>query len=257
MAALRPVCHLADMDRVDMQRRLALCTWQDVETYLEGSQHILVPIGSTEQHGPNGLLGTDFICAELVAERVAERIDALVAPTIAVGMALHHLAFPGTISLSPETLIHVIRDYATSLYRHGFRALVFVNGHGGNIATGNAAFSAIRELHSDIRLLWVNWYMQPGVQAIARELYGKREGSHATPSEIALTMAAYPNVVRPIDGPMDTSKCAPRGIPGSVRFREWYPDGRVGSDPSLAKPEHGERLLSAAVEAIAEKAVAL
>ena len=63
------------------------------------SQSIIIPIGSTEQHGPNGLIGTDALCAEAVAKGVGEKAEALVAPTISVGMAQHHLGFPGSMTL--------------------------------------------------------------------------------------------------------------------------------------------------------------
>ncbi|WP_428264604.1 creatininase family protein [Haliangium sp.] len=233
------------------QYRLELTTWSEVEAYLGRSRAVIVPIGSTEQHGPNGILGTDFICAEEISRRVGVATDTLVAPTISVGMARHHMGFPGTITLRPETLMAVLRDYAWSLYQHGFRGIVFVNGHGGNIATAGAALANIREDLADARLEWIDWYRCAQVGALSRELFGDREGAHATPSEVSVTMAAYPDVVRMIDGPLDVESCPLRGIGSSRAFRAAYPDGRMASDPSLARPAHGERLILAAVEAIA------
>jgi creatinine amidohydrolase len=69
-------------------------TWQEVERYLSHSTGIILPIGSTEQHGPNGLIGTDAICAEVIARGVGEVANALVGPTIGVGIAVHHMALP-------------------------------------------------------------------------------------------------------------------------------------------------------------------
>jgi len=83
---------------------LHLSTWQEVEAYLQRSHSVIIPIGSTEQHGPTGLIGTDFICAEAIARAVGENADALVTSTLTLGMAEHHTGFAGTISLKPSTL---------------------------------------------------------------------------------------------------------------------------------------------------------
>src|SRR5258707_6705038 len=100
--------------------QLQLQTWVEVEAYLESSRGIILPIGSTEQHGPIGLIGTDAICAEVIARGVGEAAGALVAPTVAVGMAQHHLGFPGSVTLRPTTLIAMVRDYVQSFARHSF-----------------------------------------------------------------------------------------------------------------------------------------
>ncbi|NZA27093.1 creatininase family protein [Luteimonas sp. SJ-92] len=231
--------------------RLQLCTWPEIETYLARSTGIIVPIGSTEQHGPNGLIGTDAICPEVVAAEVGERIGALVAPTLSIGMAQHHLAFPGSLALRPTTLIAVIRDVVQSLAVHGFRHVYFFNGHGGNVATAHAAFA---EIHSDasfaggeggLRLKLANWYMGGRVQRLSRELFADSEGSHATPSEISLTWHAHPDRARPMTM---TPRLAPQAEFGDARdYRQKFPDGRIGSDPSLASIEAGTRLFEASV----------
>ncbi len=234
-------------------------TWREVEAYLEGSSGIIVPIGSTEQHGPTGLIGTDAICPEVIAGKAAQAADALVAPTISVGMAEHHMCFTGTITYRPSTLIRVICDYVSSLARHGFARILFVNGHGGNIATINAAFyeaygaSGDRQgtNAADLRCRLVNWWMNNGVKTISDELFGDREGSHATASEVSVTQFAYPNAIK--RAALDPQVAPSGGFYGPEDFRRRFPDGRIGSDPSLATPEHGERLVAAAAEALAER----
>jgi creatinine amidohydrolase len=237
---------------------LQLATWPEVEAYLVRSRGILMPIGSTEQHGPNGLVGTDAICAEAVAKGVGERTGALVAPTIAVGMAQHHLGFPGSMTLRPSTLIAVVRDMVESLARHGFRRFFFINGHGGNIATVTAAFSEIYAGASlapasggvggnlpGIRCRLRNWWEAKEVKSLSHELYGKAEGSHATPSEVALTWAVHPKLAKPMT--LDP-EIAPKGeFTDAADYRRRFPDGRIGSNPGLASVEAGKRLLEAAI----------
>src|SRR5215472_10407858 len=127
--------------RLSMQ--LHLSSWPEIETYLARSKAILIPIGSTEQHGPNGLLGTDALCPEIIGRRAGDEGGILVGPTFNVGQAQHHMAFPGTITLKPSTMIASMVDWAQSLARHGFERIYWLNGHGGNIATITAAFSEI------------------------------------------------------------------------------------------------------------------
>jgi creatinine amidohydrolase len=239
--------------------QLQLSTWPEVESYLERSPGLIVPIGSTEQHGPTGVIGTDAICAEAIAQGVGSATQALVAPTINVGMALHHTAFPGTISLRPSTLILVIRDYLMSLTKAGFSKFFFINGHGGNVATLKAAFAesytALADLSvpnaDQVQCQVANWYMCRSVYTKAKELYGNEEGSHATPSEVAVTQFVYPEAVKQAH----LSKPVASGHPiyGPANFRQQYPDGRMGSNPSLAKPEHGKVLYELAVEELSQK----
>ena len=233
---------------------LHYCTWSEVEVRLRRDTGIIVPIGSTEQHGPNGLIGTDALCAEVVAKGVGEAADALVAPTISVGMAQHHLGFAGSLTLRPSTLIAVVRDTVQSLARHGFTRVYFINGHGGNMATVSAAFSEVHAESSldgarrnapSLRCRLMNWYDCAAVRTLSKELYGDAEGSHATPSEVSLTQYAFPESIKSASM---TPAIAPTGpIHDAMDYRRRFPDGRIGSNPALASPEAGRRLYDAAV----------
>src|SRR6476659_8608524 len=184
--------------------QLQLKTWQFVEEYLKSKTGIIIPIGSTEQHGPTGLIGTDALTAEMIGRGVGEKVGALVAPTISVGMAQHHLAFPGSMTVRPTTLIALIRDQVMSLARHGFSRFYFLNGHGGNVVSVTASFSEIYAERSmeklsnqpPIRCVLRNWWESSGVKALRSELYGNAEGSHATPSEVALTWYRFPETMQ-------------------------------------------------------------
>jgi creatinine amidohydrolase len=233
---------------------LHLSTWSEVEVYLEQSQGIILPIGSTEQHGPTGLIGTDAICAEAIARGVGDAVNAMVAPTINVGMALHHTGFPGTISLRPSTMILVIRDYISCLAKAGFTKFLFINGHGGNIATLKAAFSETYAHLADLNIPNAdlvqcqigNWFMCSSVYKLAKELYGNEEGSHATPSEVAVTQYIYPEAIK--QAALSVEVGSGHKIYGAADFRQRYPDGRMGSNPALATPEHGKQFYDLAVK---------
>lgn len=229
-------------------------TWQEVEAYLERSKGIVIPIGSTEQHGPNGLLGTDALCPEILAHEAAAEAGFLVAPTFNVGMAQHHLGFPGSISLRPSTMIAALQDWISSLAGHGFEAFYFLNGHGGNIATLDAAFSeyyaeaSFRGEASTVTLKRRNWWELARVMETCVSLFPVGHGSHATASEVALTYYAYPGSVKAVEM---TPKIAPDGtFTDAANFRQNFPDGRCGSDPSQATPELGAKIVARAKPAL-------
>ncbi|MCP5432579.1 MAG: creatininase family protein [Alphaproteobacteria bacterium] len=235
--------------------QLHLSTWQEVEAYLERSTAILIPIGSTEQHGPNGLLGTDALCPEIIAREAGEAAGILVAPTFNVGSAQHHLGFAGTITLRPSTMIAAMVDWTRSLVRHGFTRLYWLNGHGGNVPIIKSAFAEIYAEHSFSRdntnapslvQKTQNWWEFPEVDRISGVLYGNAVGAHATPPEVAVTYWGYPQAVKRVEM---SPKIAPHGpIHDAQDYRRRFPDGRIGSDPSLATPEHGGELVKAAVK---------
>ncbi len=240
----------------DSSIRLDLFTWTEVEKYLSKCKGIILPLGSTEQHGPTGAIGTDAITAESVAREVGRRTGVLVAPTQSYGMAQHHLGFAGTMSLQPSTLLNVIHDLVISLAMHGFERIFIINGHGGNIATVKSAFPQIYSSASSMQLSvanslkckLVNWFMTPEVFREARALYGDKEGQHATPSEISLTLHVEPSLLSKQYELPDPPPAGP--IYDYKDFRRRYPDGRMGSNPFLAKARDGKTFLDQAASAL-------
>jgi creatinine amidohydrolase len=233
---------------------LSTAAWPEVEAYLARSRGIVVPIGSHEQHGPNGLTGTDAICPEVIAQEAAAEDGFLVGPTFNVGQAQHHLGFPGTISLRPSTMIAALNDWIASLSRHGFERIYFLNGHGGNVATITAAFSeayagwSLRGQPAPFVLMQRNWWDLQGVGEACRQIFPRGDGSHATASEVSVTYYRYPEAVKRV---AMSPTIAPDGpIRDAADYRTRFPDGRIGSDPSQASPAHGATIVAAAKAAL-------
>jgi creatinine amidohydrolase len=234
---------------------LALSTWPEIEQRIRSCSTIVIPIGSNEQHGPTGLLGTDWLCPEIIAHEAHRSSDSvLVAPTFNIGMAQHHLGFAGTISLRPSTFQAAIGDWVESLSRHGFQRIYFLNGHGGNIASIEAAFAEIyakysfEARHCPFMLKLRSWWQLPGIGALAEQQFPSGHGSHATPSEIAITQSAYPGSIK---SAVVTPRIAPTGpIRDAFDYRARFPDGRIGSDPLLATVEKGAELIAKSAAAL-------
>lgn len=228
-------------------------TWQEVEAYLKTEKGIVIPIGSTEQHGPNGLLGTDSICPEVIAKAAGEEGGFLVGPTFNVGSAQHHMGFPGTMTLRPSTMIAAMTDWVNSLAVHGFSRILFLNGHGGNVPVIEAAFAEIYaqttvaprpQNAGPLVVSYKNWWELEGVMDLCRKLYPKGHGMHATPSEVAVTYFAFPEHQKKA---ALTPEIAPTGpIRDAQDYRRRFPDGRIGSNPGLARVEDGAKLVALA-----------
>ena len=233
---------------------LSTASWPEVEAYLARSKGIVIPIGSHEQHGPNGLIGTDAICPETIAHEAAAEAGFLVGPTFSVGQAQHHMAFPGSMTLRPSTMIAVLQDWIASLTRAGFARIYFLNGHGGNVATVTAAFSeayapwSLKGEAAPFVLAQANWWELPGVSSIIKRIFPVGDGSHATASEVSVTYYRYPDAVKRVT--MEP-KIAPVGpIRDAADYRRRFPDGRIGSDPSQASVEAGAEIVAAAKTAL-------
>jgi creatinine amidohydrolase len=149
--------------------------WVQVDEYLSRDDRVVLPVGSTEQHGYLSL-ETDNILAERVSAEAAEPLGVLVLPVLSYGLTPSFAAYPGSPSLRLETFLAVLRDLLDSLHGQGFRRFLLVNGHGGNIAGG----SLVREwagAHSDAQAIFHSWWSSERVLAAAKEV--DPEPSHA------------------------------------------------------------------------------
>jgi creatinine amidohydrolase len=180
---------MSEMTRVDIQNALD-----------RGFSTVVFAVGSNEQHGPHLPTCTDSLIGEVLANKVAGKLgNALQAPSINVGCSEHHMGFPGTISLKPETLKNLIRDYCESLARHGFKNIIILPSHGGN-------FEAVRQVadelsHSLKKAKVVSYTDLKGLlESLAKfsSKYGVsagESGAHAGESETSMVLALRKDLV--------------------------------------------------------------
>ncbi len=233
---------------------LGLMTWPELDDRLAQGTSVMLPIGSTEQHGPMGLNGTDTICAYEIARAAAKLCDGIVAPPIAYTPAPFNTSFPGTVSITPELLQDLLVQVCRGLLAQGFLGVFIVNGHGANLAPARAAAAALSNGAVHIQ----SWWDPDPVAKMRGDCFGDWEGMHATPSEVAITQALHG--CKPAGAAADPpEKLSPdyiaahsgdrHGPPDAHRAQ--FPDGRVGSHSALASPELGQLLLDVAAKALA------
>ncbi len=171
-------------------------TSPEVETFLAaGYDTVLVPTGSTEQHGPHGPLLTDVLVPTEVARRVAPRIGALIAPAINYGLSYPHTGFVGLVQIRIPTFMALIEDVAVSLATAGFRRIVFLNGHYDNtLAIAYACANGAPRLPDGVRAFPVN-YWDGMTAAEAAEFFDPANGLHANKGETSAVMAIDPDLV--------------------------------------------------------------
>lgn len=231
-------------------------TWTDIRDADTGLA--LLPVGSTEQHGPHAPLGVDMASAEAIAEAAAERYadehgeDPIVAPAVPVGVAEEHRAFDGSLWVSEDTLRSYVADVCRSLAHHGFDRVVVVNGHGGN--TG-----ALREVcarltrDGDCYAVPFTWF-----DVVAPEF----ELGHGGPTETSMMLHLAPELVRE-----DRYEEAAAGAGHefgvfvddtnlAYDFDEFSESGNL-ADPTPATAAEGERLLTSAADACVRVLTAL
>jgi len=229
-------------------------SYVEVEAYLIEKDIVLVPVGSTEQHSPYGLIGTDFITAEAVAREVGKRLDILVAPTLCYGMSQHHMGFKGTVTLSPETMVLVAKDIVVSFLDHGFKRIVFINGHGGNVEPVKTAFTQLKYENKKGIFEIISWFLLPEVQEVERDIFEDKNGYHATPSEVSITKLLRPEAFK--TKPTERKRLKKNNVYFPLsreEFKQAFPDGRMESAPWLAKEKYGKLILEEAVRTVAHR----
>jgi creatinine amidohydrolase len=235
--------------------RWKFLTAADLRSLAEAGAIVVLPVASMEQHGPHLPVGVDSILCEHVCRAAAEAVDAVpvaVAPTLWCGMAEHHMAFGGTFTFDISTYSAVLLCLLKSIARHGFKRVLIVNGHGGNIAA-LAAFlpDLVRETGLTIR---VTTYFEQARAALAEILQDQDGVHHACEAETSMMLVAAPETVRQEKlaeafGPPHSS-AEPAGVARYRSFRDITPSGVIG-DARRATADKGERLMAACRDGIA------
>jgi creatinine amidohydrolase len=233
------------------ERSLARLVWREVTG--RAPRLAIVPLGATEQHGPHLPFATDTLIAEALATRLAARLDGAIAlPALPVGCSSEHMAFPGTLDVSPETLVALLRDVVRSLARHGVTTVFVFSAHGGNVSTLARALPALAtvapgiHVHAavDLDALTVRLHAEAARFGVTPEA----AGHHAGEVETSIMLALHPEMVR-----VDTLAAGyvqPAADPQALFYpdlRQHAPDGTVG-DPRTASAVRGAHYLAAWVD---------
>lgn len=250
-----------------MSRWIQEMTWPDIAEYLERGDTVLVPVGATEQHGPHCPMGTDAAEAVATAEGIAERTDALIAPPLWFGWSPHHLAFPGTISLSADTLTRAAEDVCHSLIHHGFKHLVILNGHRvANLAPLEIAIVRVRNTTgAAVALVDLALVAGKEIRAVCESPPGGI--GHGCESETSFMLYKYADLVKmnkavdripevgefehrfvSVDHAVNRIENVKLSFPPTIE--EYGGDGKVsgvGGAPTLATAEKGEKIYDAIV----------
>jgi creatinine amidohydrolase len=241
---------------------LAKMTWQEVEEILKETDIALIPVGSTEQHGPalpvdnDAYIATEF--TERVAERIWEQLKVVVAPTISYGFSPHHMQFKGTITLRESTLASLIVDVCTSLEQHGFKRIILINGHGGNTtAISNALHSMNNVVMAKIFAL--DWW---GLATDKIREVAKRPVFHACDMETSVAWALDQRVLedRRVDEPgrnivegfIEPDMLAPAPKASAAFMMKYITDSGVVGYSTKATKEKGQQIVDAVLDRLEE-----
>jgi creatinine amidohydrolase/Fe(II)-dependent formamide hydrolase-like protein len=236
--------------------RLAELTSPEVgEAIARGIDVVIMPVGSTEQHGAHLPLSTNSLHTVAILEHVAERLPALIAPLIPVGRADHHMAFPGTITVRHETLHATIRDWCDSFFSHGFRHVLIYSGHGGNaVPLARIIEDLTREDAGRSIIGCTDWNVYDGTLFPKAQALGVGQfeaGWHAGELETSMILALDARLVL-------MERAAPGFIGDLMPLRDKLmregvkaiaPTGVLG-DPRSATREHGEAYLDALSDSV-------
>ena len=232
-------------------------TWPEVEDELRsGRDTVVIAFGATEQHGHHMPLATDALIGDHFARELAGRLDAFVAPTVRIGCSSHHLAFPGTLSISEETFCGIVGDLVSSLAGAGFDRIVLVPAHGGNFAP---LATAVERLPAEHRSRTVALTDLGAFLRIAQlgqdefEVPMPEGGLHAGEWETSMMLAVEPGLVH-----MDRAEAGYVGDLEDTIGRLFSSgveaiseNGAIG-DPARASAEHGRRYWDAALDLAVE-----
>ncbi|HXV42789.1 MAG TPA: creatininase family protein [Anaerolineae bacterium] len=233
---------------------LTSMTWSEVQLALNTARLAIIPTGSCEQHGPNMTLETDAAICYSLAERLAQRLypRALLAPLLPLGVSPHHMSFPGTITLRPETYEAVLWDVVASLKQHGLSHFLLVNGHGGNVAPLKVIGMKLRrELGVQVAIMF---YMQLAADVIKAGAKTKLYG-HACEVEASVGLYLAPHIVKAerVAGEIRPYAHAHTDIKSGAQldypfmFEEFTANGALG-DARLATIEFGQVIVETALE---------
>ncbi|MFV2063134.1 MAG: creatininase family protein [Chloroflexota bacterium] len=233
---------------------LAEMTWSDAKEAFARASLAVLTTGSIEQHGPHMALETDTAIAWSLARRLTDELGsgAILLPRLDYGLSEHHLHFPGTLTLRPDTYQRMVLDIIESLAHWGMRRVLIMNGHGGNIdALRLVSRTALRDHHALVAsVMWA----RIGGDEIASRVHSESYG-HACESETSVAMAVAPHVVRAerISAPGPRRSADPMTDPPSpivdqtVMLHEWSEDGALG-DPRLANEADGRAITDVVAE---------
>ncbi|MEX2416382.1 MAG: creatininase family protein [Paenibacillaceae bacterium] len=232
---------------------LTRMTWPEVEQALKTVKIAIIPLGAHEQHGPHMVESCDAVLAEEMGARLAAALypDALMTPTINMGISPHHIHFPGTISLEPSTLIAILRDMIKSLKQHGITKFLVLNAHGGNQSTlGVAADTLTREL--DVELYYAKTTAS-AKDVMERRIESKLYG-HSCDREVSEALYLAPHLVRTnqlVKGDIQEGKWRKlrpgNPLQGFYYYEEMTRNGCLG-DATKATREIGQEIVEIALE---------